>query len=213
MRALFGITTMAFALLAIAGPFTSGAAGDVGVVAQSTRVAKPGEMVQVRVACGFCDDGAEFPVSMVPLAQYPAPYPCGNNALCRPGTRKPPRRFPYVFLGKTESVPAPAKWGSVRADSVIRFRTPEVEPGRYAFVVYCGPCMRGPKGSLITSGPNTKRGNLLVMAAARTSPSAVAGESGGDGVGAWAWVSGALVLAFGLGLAMWQRGSRGIKSR
>ena len=31
----------------------------------------------------------------------------------------------------------------------LRFRIPSVEPGAYAFVIYCGDCYRGTRGSLI----------------------------------------------------------------
>ncbi len=32
----------------------------------------------------------------------------------------------------------------------IRFRVPRVAPGRYKVFVYCEPCYRGRRGSLIT---------------------------------------------------------------
>jgi hypothetical protein len=31
----------------------------------------------------------------------------------------------------------------------VSFRVPRLAPGRYVYVLYCGPCWRGPRGSLI----------------------------------------------------------------
>lgn len=202
------------AFLIIPGPLVSGAAGDIGVIAQSRTVARPGEPVEVRVACGGCESGTGFPVSMVTRVRYPEPYLCGkkNNALCTPGAARPPRNSPYVLLGNTEAIRAStAKRRTTLAESVLRFKVPRVEPGRYVLVIFCGPCMRGPNGMLITS-PNTRRGNLRVLPAASTSALAATRESSSGGVSAWAWPAGVLVLVLGFGLTVWSRGSLGSAS-
>jgi hypothetical protein len=31
----------------------------------------------------------------------------------------------------------------------VSFRVPNLAPGAYVYVLYCGPCWRGPRGSLI----------------------------------------------------------------
>jgi hypothetical protein len=43
---------------------------------------------------------------------------------------------------------------NVRHANTVRvaFRVPRLAPGRYVYVLYCGPCWRGPRGSLITFG-------------------------------------------------------------
>jgi hypothetical protein len=40
---------------------------------------------------------------------------------------------------------------NVRHANTVRvsYRVPRLAPGRYVYVLYCGPCWRGPRGSLI----------------------------------------------------------------
>jgi hypothetical protein len=40
---------------------------------------------------------------------------------------------------------------NVRHANTVRvsFRVPSLAPGRYVYVLYCGPCWRGPRGSMI----------------------------------------------------------------
>jgi hypothetical protein len=135
------------------------ASADVGVVGLHPKAAKPGERVDLRLGCGFCSPGARFPISLVPVAQAPRPYPCGENALCTPAAAAPPRRHPFVFLGRASGDRTIGAGRSSVTESHLRFLIPNVKPGLYAFVIFCADCRRGPRGSLITA--TNDRGELL----------------------------------------------------
>lgn len=80
--------------------------------------------------------------------------------------------------------------------SDLRFVVPNIEPGRYTFVIFCAECARGPRGSLIV---DTSSGKLL-----RILPSEAAMRAGGrfrerflwivTGIGTIALVLAALLL-------------------
>jgi hypothetical protein len=162
-----------FAGLLVAAP---PAAADIGVVGVSPTVASPGQQVVLRVGCGFCARGTGFAISLVPVAQAPRPRPCNRNALCAPQAAGPPRERPFVFLGRTRGgralLPEAEPQGS---ESQLRFRTPNVQPGRYAFVIFSPERGRGARGVLIAD----TTGKLL-----RVQPSVASADSGGNGGGA-----------------------------
>jgi hypothetical protein len=84
----------------------STATADTTVVGLSPKVARPGERVDLRIACGACPADATFPISLVPVAKAPRPYPCGDNALCIPTAPAPPRQPRFLFLGSTSGARA-----------------------------------------------------------------------------------------------------------
>jgi hypothetical protein len=149
------------------------AAADVGVVGVSPTVASPGQPIVLRVGCGFCSRPTGFPISLVPFAQAPRPRPCHENALCSPRAAAPPRQDPFVFLGRTRGgralLPGADPPGS---ESQLRFQVPNVQPGRYAFVIFVPGRGRDARGTLIAQ---TTR-NLL-----RVQPREAAGRPSENG--------------------------------
>ena len=83
----------------VAGLLASGAAADIGFTGLSRTVARPGNQIEIKVACGGCNAGSRFPISIVPHGRYPKPFLCGkdNEAPCTPRLRRSPRRYPYTF--------------------------------------------------------------------------------------------------------------------
>jgi len=161
---------------------------DIGVESVRPAVGDPGELVDLRVACGGCPRGGlRLPVSLVPAAQAPRPQRCRENALCAPTMREAPRELPFRFIGLTN------------ANSRLRFAIPDLNPGRYAFVIYCGPCWRGPAGSLIT---DTGDPNAVLRIQPDGNPE-TGGESGS--VSIWWVLAGAVVLVVALaGVIRWR---------
>lgn len=167
----------------------SSAEADIGVVSVRPTVGEPGDIVSLRIHCGGCPRGEnKLPVSLVPAAHAPRPTQCRDNAFCRPAAREAPHQPPFRFLGLTA------------ANSRLRFAVPDLRPGRYAFVIYCDPCYRGPAGSLIvdTNDPT----ELL-----RVRPNRYPGGGGERGTRTIWWVlAGAGVLFVVLAGAMrWRR--------
>src|SRR5262249_14670520 len=148
------------------------ATADTAVVGLNPKVARPGERVNLRIACGNCDAGASFPVSLVPVANAPRPYPCHGNAVCSPTTAAAPRQRPFFFLGWTASGARPAAVRPPVSNSHLRFTVPKTEPGTYAFVVLAIN-RRGPSGTLIA---DTRPAYVL-----RVLPSDASADSAGDG--------------------------------
>lgn len=158
----------------------STATADTSVVGLSPKVARPGERVDLRIGCGACPADATFPISLVPVAKAPRPYPCSDNALCTPTAPAPPRQRPFVFLGSTSGARALAPTVQPPgSDSRLRFPVPQIEPGVYAFVIFA-VSGRGPPGSLIA---DTGPGHLL-----RILPSETPVGSAGDGSDATLWI-------------------------
>jgi hypothetical protein len=159
---------------------TTAAEADVGVDRVRPNVGAPGDIVDLRVACGGCPpSGLRLPVSVVRAARAPEPEPCGENVLCTPGAPDPPRLPPFRFLGRTGG----------NANSHLRFAIPDVKPGTYAFVVFCEPCRRGPSGSLIADDDDLLR--------VRASGEPLAADPGGIETTWWiaAGLAAGLVLA------------------
>jgi hypothetical protein len=136
---------LALAILASAiAPST--AAADVGRFAVHPRAVVPASIAELTFAAAWAQ---RFPVSLVPLARVPPPYPCHRDGLCEPAALAPPRRRPFRLLGSVR--PDRRHSGRYIYRYRFRFRVPHLEPGAYAFVLFCAGCYRGPRGSLIAS--------------------------------------------------------------
>jgi len=85
-----------------------------------------------------------MPVLMIPAWLAPKRYSCRGGAVCEPYSVGAPSRPPWLRLGRMSGRVLPVTFGT------IRFRVPRVAPGRYKVFVYCEPCYRGRRGSLIT---------------------------------------------------------------
>jgi hypothetical protein len=151
------------------------AEADVGIESVSRSAGAPGEEITLALGCGFCfppchgapghrngpcmlgakgrRPPAAFPISLVPVGQVPDPSRCDRDGSCLPPTLGPPALPPFVLLGR--ATPAARRDGAPPAHNVpryrLRFRIPEVKPGAYAYVIYCGVCFPGRRGSLIYS--------------------------------------------------------------
>lgn len=170
------------------------ATADVGVSSQNPSEARPGQTVKITVACGSCNAGTRFPVSMVPVTEYPEPNPCRNDSLCGPMARNPPAENPYVLLGETnDAVRVGPGAGFVGTESSFQFKVPAVDPGRYLLVVFCAECVKGPKGSLVANR-NTAQGNLRVLPDLNAVGPA-AQSSGNDPKALWLLAGLALIVA------------------
>lgn len=158
----------------------STASADTTLIGLSPKIARPGEQVDLRIACGGCPADATFPISLVPVAKAPRPFPCRDNAVCAPTAPAPPRQRPFLFLGSTSGARALAPVVKPPgSDSHLRFTAPRIEPGAYAFVIFA-VSRRGPPGSLIA---DTDPGHLL-----RILPSETPVGSAGDGSDATLWI-------------------------
>jgi len=127
------------ALLALAAP--ERAAADIGVLGSDGRRVQVGERVTVRIGCGGCPrSGLALPVALVP-AGHTGRHPCRGTS-CASASVGPPTGPPYVPVGV-------ARPGRVSDVSRLQFDVPKARRGLYAYVVYCAPCLPGPRGSLI----------------------------------------------------------------
>jgi hypothetical protein len=85
-----------------------------------------------------------MPVLMIPAWLAPRRYSCRGGAVCEPYSVGAPSRLPWIRLGRMSGRVLPVTFGT------IRFHVPRVAPGRYKVFVYCEPCYRGRRGSLLT---------------------------------------------------------------
>jgi hypothetical protein len=143
-----------------------------------------------------------FPILLVPMGYRLAPHRCGSDALCAPVSVGPPRRRPFVYLGRA----SPAV---TRADLLehlgtvpryrLEFRVPNVKAGLYKLVIYSSaPGAR--EGSLITE-PVLRRWLLRVRAPDRVA----AAHSGGPDVARWVSGTAVGVILLAAGLVYWRR--------
>lgn len=146
MRALL---TVAVALVA-----ASAASADIGIVSVKPSVAKPGALVTLRVEGYLQLDAPSMPVVLLVLLRAgstPRPYPC-KHGICEPMVwRRRLGRPPYRIVGFARRR-VRERTQLDHAEAVVVFRVPRVAPGRYRLALWCGPCARGPQGSLI-AGP------------------------------------------------------------
>jgi hypothetical protein len=108
------------------------AAADVSPRLDAT-VVRLGELVRVTVGTPVA-----LPVYLVPARLVPRPVRCRRGATCEPWSVGPPHRAGWTWLGRV----FPRR-------NVLAFRPRR--GGEYRVVVYCAPCYRGPRGSLIAS--------------------------------------------------------------
>ena len=188
IRRSLALVALAAALLAFAAASAQAA---VGVEKVSRHGGKPGTPVTLTLGCGFCfppcvgpkgerhpkgfergpcmlgtkeDPPASFGVSLVPRSEAPAPFECGPNALCSPSTLAPPRRAPFTFLG--QAVPPPGGNNPESGEPpryLLDFAIPDLDPGAYAYEIWCDVCAEGKRGSLI-SAPDSWLWRLAVQA-------------------------------------------------
>jgi hypothetical protein len=117
------------------------ATADIGVVDSDPLSSPPGQRAALTIGCGGCPaEGLALPVALVPAGRTGA-HPCRGTS-CAHASAAPPADPPYLPIG----VARPGR----RPDlSRLRFTVPEAEPGLYAYVAWCGPCLPGQPGSLI----------------------------------------------------------------
>lgn len=150
------------------------AEADIGIEQVGPGSGVRGQAVDVSVACGAClaisvvrgplHPPAAFPISLVPVAaSNPPPWP--NPLRCRKKPRRdgffgrrcklhvgPPRDDPFVFLGRARPTFRERDLKTMlpkQPEYRLSFRIPQVAPGPYALVIYCGSCTPGPRGGLI----------------------------------------------------------------
>jgi hypothetical protein len=122
---------------ALFGVLCATAHADVGPPRLNPSAGKPGQIIMGRGPSGM-------PVLMIPAWLAPTRYSCHGGAVCEPYSVGAPSRPPWIRLGRMSGRVLPVRFGT------IRFRVPRVAPGRYKVFVYCEPCYRGRRGSLIT---------------------------------------------------------------
>jgi hypothetical protein len=94
---------------------------------------------------------ALLPLYLVPAKEAPRPHPCqlrnGQPAICAATSLGPPHGARYHRIATL----------NVRHANTVRvsFRVPRLAPGGYVYVLYCGPCWRGARGSLIAFNDRT----------------------------------------------------------
>ena len=106
-----------------AGVLAASAAAGPYLKGASATHARPGDRVVLRAGAGL--PVGPLPLYLVPAARMSQPFRCSPNTICAPKAAAPPH------------------------GGAIPFRVPALAPGRYVYVLYCGPCYRGPGGSLI----------------------------------------------------------------
>jgi hypothetical protein len=121
--------------IALALVVAPGARADIGVRLDRTS-GRPGEWVVAQSA------PLTLPLYLVPSSIVPPATSCHNGtAICEPTSLGAPRRPGWTWLGRF--FPTRPRF---------RFRVPSVAPGPYRPVIYCAPCVPGPRGSLL-AGP------------------------------------------------------------
>src|SRR4051794_30271549 len=120
------------ALVALA---TGAARADVTVTVDRT-VVHPGDRVRATSA-----DCCYLSLYLVPERLVPGPVRCTvrrTDAICAPSSVGPPHRRGWRWVGRF----FPHR-------PTFAFRIPAIPAGPYRPVIYCAPCYRGPRGSLI----------------------------------------------------------------
>jgi hypothetical protein len=124
----------AFAALAVAGPYIG--------PASKTR-AHVGEVIHLKAGAGI-RMYALLPLYLVSTKDALLASPCtvrGRQGICEPRVSAPPRSKKFHRIGTLNVRHA--------NDVTITFRVPKLAPGKYLYVLYCGPCYKGRGGSLI----------------------------------------------------------------
>lgn len=134
-----GLWRLSLLAVALFGALCTTASADVGPPRLNRAAGRPGQVVIGRGQSGM-------PVLMIAAERAPKRYSCHRDAVCEPYSTGAPSRPPWIRLGKMSGRVLPVTFGT------IRFHVPHVRPGPYKVFVYCEPCYRGPRGSLITDG-------------------------------------------------------------
>ncbi len=132
--ATFLVAAGSFAALALAGPYIG--------PASKTR-AHVGDVIDLKAGAGI-RMYALLPLYLVSTKDSLLPTPCrfkGADGICEPRVGAPPRGGKYHRIGTLNVRHA--------NDVTITFRVPKLAPGKYLYVLYCGPCYKGRGGSLI----------------------------------------------------------------
>jgi hypothetical protein len=103
-----------------------------------------GDLIRVQAGAGV-RMYALLPLYLVAAGDVPPLHACtlrnGSAATCPTTSLGPPHNGRYHRV---------ATLNVRHANTVhVSFRLPRLAPGRYVYVLYCGPCWRGPRGSLI----------------------------------------------------------------
>lgn len=139
MRRIAVLTTLLvaagmLAVVAVAGPYIG--------PASKTR-ARVGDVIHLKAGAGI-RMYALLPLYLVSTKDALLPTPCkfkGADGICEPRVGAAPRGGKYHRIGTLNVRHA--------NDVTITFRVPKLAPGTYLYVLYCGPCYKGPGGSLI----------------------------------------------------------------
>ena len=127
--------SLALAAPAFAGPFLDWSRPSAAHV---------GDLVRVQAGAGV-RMYALLPLYLVRADKAPPLHDCnlrnGGPATCPSTSLGPPRGGKYHRIATL----------NVRHANTVRvaFRVPQLAPGRYVYVLYCGPCWSGSRGSLI----------------------------------------------------------------
>lgn len=133
----------AVACVALALPASAGAGPFLDWSRPAT--AHVGSVIRVQGGAGV-RMYALLPLYLVASNDAPPVHSCtlrnGQPATCPATSLGPPRGGRYHRVATLD----------VRhANTVhVSYRVPRLAPGRYVYVLYCGPCWRGPRGSLIS---------------------------------------------------------------
>jgi hypothetical protein len=122
------------AAAAVAGPYIG--------PASKTR-AHVGDVIHLKAGAGI-RMYALLPLYLVSTKDALLPIPCtfkGADGICEPRVAAPPRGGKYHRIGTLNVRHA--------NDVTITFRVPKLAPGKYLYVLYCGPCYKDRGGSLI----------------------------------------------------------------
>ena len=135
-----GCLAVLVACLVLAGP----ASGGPFIDWSRPSVAHVGDVVRLQAGAGI-RMYALLPLYLVAANRAPALHGCklrsGSAAICPTTSVGPPHGGRYHRIATL----------NVRHANTVRvsFRVPRLAPGRYVYVLYCGPCWRGAPGSLI----------------------------------------------------------------
>jgi hypothetical protein len=131
------------ALLVAAGILVTAAVAGPYIGPASKTRARVGDVIHLKAGAGI-RMYALLPLYLVSTKDALLPTPCtfkGADGICEPRVAAPPRSRKFHRIGTL----------NVRHtnDVTITYRVPQLAPGKYLYVLYCGPCYKGRGGSLI----------------------------------------------------------------
>jgi hypothetical protein len=134
--AVAALVALALVAPASAGPFLDWS---------TPATARVGQVIRVQAGAGV-RMYALLPLYLVAAKDAPRVHSCtlrnGHAAICSATSLGPPQGGKFRRVATL----------NVRHANTVRvaYRLPRLAPGRYVYVLYCGPCTRGPRGSLIS---------------------------------------------------------------